>query len=607
MSRYSIILSNKSSRFGKKLQDKTTCFQLTHDRNEPCTGDEHPCTLLEVKKNKQPVIVEHIHTDQTGEKKYFEIHAYPIFDTSGNVSQIIEYCLDISERKEVEEERKRLITAIEQGMDSVVITDKNGIIQYVNPGFEHITGYTKAEAIGESLKILQSDRHDPLFYQEIWRTLTSGRAWQGHLINKKKDGTLFEEEVSITPVRNDAGEIINHVVVKHDVTGQIKLEEQLRQAQKMEAIGTLAGGIAHDFNNILVPILGYSELALHTLAPNDPLVADLQEITKAAKRAKDLVQQILSFSRQAPQERKPIQPQLLVKEALKLLRASLPSTIEIRQEIPAECGTVLIDPTQLHQIVMNLCTNAFHAMRETGGVLGVLLKEVTIEENNSVPSSELPPGKYVLIEVSDTGRGMDHETLSHIFEPYFTTKGKGEGTGLGLSVVHGIIKSYQGHITVYSEASCGSRFHVYLPKTTLESCTPESIHNETLPTGTERLLVVDDEEMVTSLLKKILVSFGYQVTTVGNSQEALAMIEQAPMAFDLLLTDLTMPHLTGFELARRVMTIRPDLPIILCTGFSELINKEEAQAVGIRAYLTKPVSGQELAQVVRKVLDAPLN
>ncbi|MBU0665565.1 MAG: PAS domain S-box protein [Proteobacteria bacterium] len=600
---HTIKVSNKASHFGK-YQEGTKCFQLTHDRSEPCTGAEHPCSLLEVKRTKQPVVVEHIHTDQAGKRQSVEIHAYPIFDSNNNLSQVIEYCLDISERKQGEEERRRLVTAIEQGIDSVVITDTRGMIQYVNPSFEKITGYTKDEAIGRNPRILQSGRHDAPFYQEMWKTLTSGKAWQGHLINKKKDGTLFEEEASITPVLNEAGRIINYVAVKRDVTGEMKLEEQLRQAQKMEAIGTLAGGIAHDINNILAPILGYSELAMTRISPGDPLTGDLQQVITAAGRAKDLVQQILAFSRHAPQERKPFQPHLVVKEVLKLLRASLPSTIDIREDISPECGAILADPTQFHQIIMNLCTNAFHAMHESGGVLGVRLTKITINDDSRPASPDLAPGDYVLLEVSDTGCGMEKKTLAHIFAPYFTTKAKGESTGLGLSVVHGIVKSYQGHITVYSEPGKGTRFHVYLPRLAVTPSLAEAAHSEAIPNGTERLLVVDDEAVITTMLELILQDLGYQVTSSNNSLEALALIDQDPMSFDLLITDMTMPHLTGFELAQKVLAIRSNLPIILCTGFSDLINKEQALALGIRAYLMKPVSVRELGLAMRKVLDA---
>ena len=405
------------------------------------------------------------------------------------------------------------------------------------------------------------------------------------------------------PITDSTGATI-FVHIAKDITGLIKMEERLRQSQKMEAIGTLAGGIAHDFNNILVPILGYGELALSRITPDNPLTSDLQQITTAALRAKDLVQQILAFSRQAPQERRPLRPHLVIKEALKLLRASLPTTIEIREEIATDCGTILADPTQLHQIVMNLCTNAYQAMRESGGILGVRLFKVTIGEKNSkVADSDLLPGNYVQLEVSDTGYGMRRETMERIFEPYFTTKDKGQGTGLGLSVVHGIVKGYQGQVSVYSEPGKGTCFHVYLPLIAEAPSLGESVPTSPLPTGSERLLVVDDETVITTMLEAILTNLGYQVTAVNNSEEALALIAHAPSTFDLLITDMTMPHLTGLELTTKVLAIRSDLPIILCTGFSELINKEQARALGIRAYLMKPVSVHELALAVRKALD----
>jgi len=440
----------------------------------------------------------------------------------------------------------------------------------------------------------------------VQRVFVTGKSHSAiHKNEDAKGGVVYIETKAYPHSKDNSGEVITAIETLIDITEKYKLEDQLRQAQKMEAIGTLAGDIAHDFNNMLAPILGYSEMALTRLSPSDPLTADLQQVITAAGRAKGLVQQILAFSRQAPQERKPFQPQLVVKEALKLLRASLPSTIEIREEIPADCGTILADPTQLHQIIMNLCANAYHAMRESGGVLGVRLSKITIDEDaGKVPNSELAPGEYVMIDVSDTGCGMEQKTMAHIFDPYFTTKAKGEGTGLGLSVVHGIVKSYQGHIAVYSEPGKGSSFHVYLPRIAESPSLAEAGPSEAIPTGTERLLVVDDEEVLTTMLQLILQGLGYQVRSSCNSLEALALIEQDPMAVDLLITDMTMPHLTGFELAHKALALRADLPIILCTGFSELINKEKAQALGIQNYLMKPVSIRDLGQAVRKALDA---
>jgi signal transduction histidine kinase/ABC-type amino acid transport substrate-binding protein/CheY-like chemotaxis protein len=382
------------------------------------------------------------------------------------------------------------------------------------------------------------------------------------------------------------------------------LKEQLRQTQKMEAVGTLAGGIAHDFNNILTAIIGFTELANEQLTEDSPIHSDLQEVLKAGGRAKDLVQQILTFSRQADSELKPILPHLIFKEALKLLRSSIPTTIELRHNIK-DCGSIKADPTQLHQVIMNLCTNAYHAMRETGGVLGVSLSRVDLDgEDIKAHDFTLPPGPYVRLEVSDSGRGMDKATLAQIFNPYFTTKKRGEGTGLGLSVVHGIIKSLGGTITVYSEPQRGSTFQVYLPSLVAEQPVQQQQREpETILGGNERILVVDDEGVIIGLEEKILQSLGYEVFAFTDCEEALLTFQQNSEKIDLIITDMTMPHMTGMEFAQRCFEIRAEMPIILCTGFSELIDEPRAKALGIREYIMKPIVKRDLAAVVRKVLD----
>ncbi|MDD3814170.1 MAG: PAS domain S-box protein [Desulfocapsaceae bacterium] len=510
---------------------------------------------------------------------------------------------DISERKDQRralfEEKNKLESLLATLTDGITVQDLDFKVLYQNKV------HTDKQGIHTGEYCYQAYQHRATICDGclLVQSLSDGEVHRRETTAITDKGTLYLE-VTSSPMKDADGKIIAGIESVRDITAQKKLEDQFRQSQKMEAMGTLAGGIAHDFNNILTPILGYADLALTRIPSGDPLAADLRRITIAAERAKDLVQQILAFSRQAPQEKKPFQPHLVVKEALKLLHASLPSTIEICEEISSDCGAIHADPTQIHQIIMNLCTNAYHAMRESGGVLTVNLTKVTIASNGMVPGSDLAPGNYVLFEVSDTGCGMEPKTLAHIFDPYFTTKVKGEGTGLGLSVVHGIVKSYQGNISVYSEVGKGTKFQVYLPRITETSSLDEVVTSEMIPTGTERVLVVDDEEIISTLLQEILQSLGYQVTLSCNSLVALALIEQDPMAFDLLITDMTMPHLTGFELAQKALAIRADLPVILCSGFSELINKEQAQALGIRAYLTKPVSLQELGQTVRKVLDA---
>ncbi len=382
-----------------------------------------------------------------------------------------------------------------------------------------------------------------------------------------------------------------------------ELQAQLQQAQKMQAIGTLAGGIAHDFNNILFPIVGYTEMAMGDLSEESVTRRNLEEVLKAANRAKGLVRQILTFSRQSEQERKPLKIQPIIKEALKLLRASIPSTIEISQNIDKGCGAILADPIRIHQVMMNLCTNAYHAMREKGGVLGVTLAEVDIDSGDLGSNVDLKPGPYLRLTVSDTGHGIEHAEMERIFEPYFTTKGPGEGAGMGLAVVHGITRSHGGYITVYSEPGEGATFHVYLPRIDSSAIAPVTVSTEPTPNGKERILLTDDEEQIAHMVQQMLERLGYHVTARTSSVEALEAFRMQPEKFDLVITDQTMPNMTGAELAQKLMGIRPDIPIILCTGFSEVIPEEKARAMGFREYVMKPIVKSEMARIIRRVLD----
>ncbi|MDA8160875.1 MAG: PAS domain-containing protein [Desulfobacteraceae bacterium] len=416
-------------------------------------------------------------------------------------------------------------------------------------------------------------------------------------------------EVSVFPIV-EQGKMVGFVHTARDVTHKLKLEAQLRQAQKMEAIGVLAGGIAHDFNNILMPILGYAEMAQERLPQDDPLFNELTEIVQAANRAKDLVKQILTFTRQNAQERErwPLEPHLVIKEALKLLRASLPATIDIQQSIDPGCGSILADPTQIHQIVMNLCVNAYHAMRhKTDGVLGVRLERIAIAAGDSLAVlGELTPDNYVRLAISDTGHGMDQATMERIFEPYFTTKPQGEGTGMGLSMVMGIVKGYGGHISVYSEPGAGTVFHVYLPGTNEEKTAAEAnggVAPSTLPVGgREQVLVVDDEQGITTMMEMMLRELGYQAQVFNQGSAALAWLRQNPQAVDLLISDLTMPGLTGIELAQEALNLHPGLPVIMISGFSDLNTRETARAAGIDKFLMKPVAIRDLAEALRELL-----
>jgi len=534
---------------------------------------------------------------------WHDLSLTPMKNKDGEITGVVGFLLDITKRKKAEQERIRLVAAFEQIAESIVITDTNANIIYVNPAVEKVTEYKREELINQNCKLFNSGKHDLDFYKDMWKTILSGQIWTNQIINKKKDGSLFEEKITISPIRDKNGTIINYVAIKKDVTNENRLERQLIQAQKMEAIGTLAGGIAHDFNNILAAILGFTELSLRNTTTNARLQRNLGYVLQAGYRAKDLIKQILAFSRLNQQEKKPLQISLIIKEAMKLLRASLPTTIEIHQKIIAKSSIVIADPTQIHQVLMNLCTNAAHSMRDTGGILEIGLVDVNISPEDIVHYHGIKPGPYVKFTVSDTGIGINQEIIERIFDPYFTTKNPGEGTGMGLSVVHGIIKSHHGEIVVYSEKNKGTSFHILLPR--LETDTKkEQEHSSPLPHGHEKILLVDDEKSLVNIGTEMLEQLGYKVVGKTNSLKALNAFSAKPEEFDLIITDQTMPHLTGAELAKKIFLIRPDIPIILCTGFSEVISEEKAKSIGIREYIMKPIFMKEIAYVVRRLLDA---
>jgi signal transduction histidine kinase/ActR/RegA family two-component response regulator len=382
-----------------------------------------------------------------------------------------------------------------------------------------------------------------------------------------------------------------------------RLEQELMQAQKMEAIGTLAGGIAHDFNNILGAILGYADLALEDCPPGSQVARDLEEVIQAGNRARDLVKQILAFSRQAETDKIPLQPSIIVKEIIKLLRSSLPTTIDIQQNIVQDTGLILADPTQIHQILMNLCTNAYHAMEETGGILSISIKMKVLSQEDLVSVPHVQPGNFVHLSVKDSGEGITPEIQEKIFDPYFTTKKTGKGTGMGLAIVHGIVKSCGGYITCRSRIGEGTVFDIFLPSIE-EHAVPETRPFELIPVGTERILFIDDESMLATMGQAMLERLGYSVTVQTSSLEALSTFKNQPNAFDLVITDQTMPGMTGADLAREMLQIRPNLPIILCTGYSNLISEEKAKSLGIKGFALKPLARKDIAGIIRKVLDA---
>ncbi|MDK9707160.1 MAG: PAS domain S-box protein [Desulforhopalus sp.] len=523
-------------------------------------------------------------------------------DASGRVIALVGFAQDVTERKRLESEREILITAIEQAPVAIALTSQDGTIEYVNPAFAQITGYSGAELIGQNPRIVKSGKHDQGFYAELWQTITSGRVWKGQITNKRKDGSLYVEDTTISPVVDSHRHVQKYVAIKRDITAEMAMESKLRQAQKMEAIGTLAGGIAHDFNNILGAIIGYAEMVRDDSPASSPAFHDINQVLKAGLRAKELVKQILAFSRQGEIEQVAVQPANIIKEAIKLLRASLPATITIEQDIDTNAGAILADPTQIHQIVMNLCTNAFHAMEQQGGTLTISLgkKQLTGEDLGANP--HMQQGDFIQLSIRDTGTGIPLEIRERIFDPYFTTKEVGKGTGMGLATVHGIIQSYGGAITCDSRPGNGAVFHVILPA--IEKYSTRDTDSSALAlTGREHILLVDDEEILAEMSTIMLERLGYQVTTKTKSFEALTAFQNEPKRFDVVICDLTMPGMTGIDLSRRLLQIRPDLPIILCTGYSSLVSEEKVKSMGIRGFAMKPLTKNDIATLIRKILD----
>ncbi|XOF32198.1 MAG: MASE3 domain-containing protein [Candidatus Electrothrix sp. YB6] len=497
-----------------------------------------------------------------------------------------------------------------------IIDDEQRIIS-VNPVELRTLGYGKEEIVGSPLLTLIHPDWQKSTAQTLEQIFAAGECVKNYeTVLLSKSGEQIDVEVSAVP-QLEQGRVVSVRAIMRNITERKKeekekrnLELQLRQARKMEAIGTLAGGIAHDFNNILGPIFGYTELALDILPAEDRASLWLREVLRASHRARELVRQILTISRKTDQEVQPLRIQFIIKEALKLLRSSLPSSIEIRQNIDPDCAAVMADPTRIHQVIMNLCTNAYHAMRETGGVLDVTLQPVEFElyednqNHNRNSRMRLQPGRYLQLCVSDTGCGIPMELLEKIFEPYFTTRGQGEGTGLGLALVQSIILDLGGDITVCSEPGKGTVFDICLPVCTAGR-KPAQITEDSsrFPQGNERILVVDDDRELGRMSKNVLESLGYQVIVYTDSSSALAAFQQEPDFFDLILTDMTMPRMTGDKLSGKILALRPDMPIIICTGFSELMDERKARDIGARAFIMKPFTKKELACSVRQVLD----
>ncbi|MCX5827809.1 MAG: PAS domain S-box protein [Deltaproteobacteria bacterium] len=540
--------------------------------------------------------------------------ASPLRDTEGRLIGAIECIRDITERKQAEEALRRseanYRSVIENIQDVFYRSDVQGNLIMASPSFLTLLGYESlAECLGRP--IAGTFYYDPEKRAEFLRQVQEKGSVTNYEVDlKRRDGTPVTVETNSHFYFDDAGNIVGVEGVFRDITGRkqaeeerSKLESQLIQAQKMEAVGTLAGGIAHDFNNILSGIMGYSELCLKAVQDRPKVHHHMEQVLKAAERARDLVRQILTFSRKAEQEKKPIALAPIVKEVFNFMRASLPTTIEITQKIEETADVIMADPTQMHQVLINLCTNAGHAMRETGGVLEIGLEEVVINADDRLHRPPIRHGHYLVLTVRDTGQGIPQENLERIFEPYFTTKEKGEGTGLGLAVVHGIAKDHGGEIRVYSEVGKGTIFRVYLPLMEKQKEGGKDIEEALLPGKGETILFIDDEKMVAELSKDLLEELGYRVVTETDPVKAIEVFKESRDTFDLVITDKTMPHLTGFDVAGEIRRIRTDIPIVLCSGLQEKGDLEKLTTLGINRLITKPIRMSALANAIREVLD----
>ncbi|MBN1102258.1 MAG: response regulator [Deltaproteobacteria bacterium] len=508
---------------------------------------------------------------------------------------------NLSEKQKVLQESQATLLGVFRAAPIGIGVVKDRILGWTNEQIWKMTGYSEGDLRGRSARILYETQEE---FERVGRVKhpqvlekgvgTIETRW------KHKDGSLLDillSSASIVP-----GDLSHGLVfTAMDMTERKRLVIQLQQAQKMEAIGTLAGGIAHDFNNILTPIIVRSELALLDLPGGSPARSHVEGVLKAGGRARDLVSQILTFSRMGERQKKPLRMSLIVKEALKFLRSSLPTTIEMRQQVTTE-STVLADPTEVHQVIMNLCTNAAQAMRQKGGILEVGLHEILVDSELANRIPDLQPGPYVQLSVRDTGCGMEPWTVEKIFDPYFTTKERGEGTGLGLSVVHGIVKGLEGAITVESQPGKGSSFTIFIPRIAIRAKPEAEDAEPSLAGGSERVLLVDDERIMLDTVADMLRRLGYEVDASTDPREALRTFRSGAERYDLVITDQTMPGMTGAELAREILLTRPDTPTILCTGYSELITEEIAADMGIREFLMKPISIREMAESIRRVL-----
>jgi PAS domain S-box-containing protein len=511
---------------------------------------------------------------------------------------------DITEQKQAEESIRKLSQAIEQSPVSIVITDTKGTIEFVNTQFTQITGYTVDEALGKNPCILKSGETSVAEYRRLWKTIGRGGVWQGEFRNRKKNGELFWEHATIAPVRDTDGVITHYVAVKEDITERKKLEAQLRQTQKMEAVGQLAGGVAHDFNNMLGVIIGYTEMALDKIAGGDALREDLEQIKTAGQRSAEITRQLLAFARKQAITPRTINLNKIVGDMLKLLQRLIGENIDLAWRPGENLWTVKMDPSQVDQILANLCVNAKDAIAGVGRIT-IETQNVALDATYLAGHKAFTPGEYTMLAVSDNGSGMDKQTQDRIFEPFFTTKGLGKGTGLGLATVYGIVKQNAGFIYVYSEPGYGTTFKIYLPRhaTTEDEKEDKQPHFSTVGHASETILLVEDDALFLLMVRQMLEQFGYTVLAASTPDEAIERAAKYPSKINLLLTDVIMPEMTGSDLEKKLSVSVPGIKCLFMSGYTGDAIASHGLVESDVNLIHKPFSIQELRTKVRGILD----
>lgn len=543
-----------------------------------------------------------------GDKSCWLSRGAPVRDNHGNVVGSIEIALDISDRKKAELQQERLMTAIEQAGESILITDPRGTIEYVNPSFGVVTGYFPEEIIGKTPSVLNSGEQDEAFYQDLWETISSGMAWKGRMVNKRKDGTFYTEESTISPVKDASGNIVNYVAVKRDISAalraekdRVELQGQLQQAQKLESVGRLAGGVAHDFNNMLNIIIGYGENILNNLHREDPLRDYAKEIVAAGKRSAALTRQLLAFSRKQALQPLVLNLNEVIRNIDRMLRRLIGEDIDLKLSLSEDIDCVMADPGQVEQVILNLAVNARDAMPQ-GGNLTIETKKAELDELYAGHHTDVKPGKYVMLAVTDTGCGMSKETVTRIFDPFYTTKEMGKGTGLGLSTVYGIVEQSGGKIWVYSEPGQGTTFKIYIPVTDAVPFKEEKSVVTKESAGGEVILVVEDEEALRKLMGIILLRLGYKVHLAANGGEAMLMVENGKVKPDLIITDVVMPKMSGKELVEALQDRQLDFKVLYMSGYTDSTIVHHGVLDSDTPFIQKPFTIHDIADKIHQVL-----